>query len=34
MKALADGAVRWERNNGQFLIEREGKIVSDGYNQK
>ena len=27
---LPDGAIRWNRNNGEFLIERKGKIVSYG----
>jgi hypothetical protein len=31
-KILEDGAVRWTRKNGEFLIERNGKIVSYGMN--
>ena len=27
---LDDGAVRWNRKNGEFLIERNGKIVTYG----
>ena len=30
--ALPNGASRWNRENGEFLIERKGKIVSYGYN--
>ena len=32
-KNLEDGATRWNRTNGEFLIERGGKIVSYGVNQ-
>lgn len=28
---LDDGAIRWTRKSGEFLIEREGKIVSYGF---
>ncbi|RLC09776.1 MAG: hypothetical protein DRI57_21495 [Deltaproteobacteria bacterium] len=31
-KNLDDGAVRWTRADGEFLIERNGKIVTYGYN--
>ena len=31
-KNLSDGATRWNKKNGEFLIEREGKIVSYGKN--
>ena len=29
---LDDGAVRWNRKNGEFLIERDGNIMSYGIN--
>lgn len=29
---LDDGATRWNRKNGEFLIERGGKIVTYGVN--
>ena len=29
---LDDGATRWNRKNGKFLIERDGKIVTYGVN--
>ena len=29
---LENGAVRWTRKSGEFLIEKEGKIVSYGFN--
>lgn len=29
---LDDGATRWNRKNGEFLIERDGKIVTYGVN--
>ena len=29
---LPDGAIRWNRKDGEFLIERNGKIVTYGYN--
>ena len=31
-KELEDGAIRWNRKSGEFLIERGGKIVSYGVN--
>ena len=31
-KKLVDGAKRWTRKNGEFIIERDGKIVSYGKN--
>lgn len=31
-KKLVDGAKRWTRKSGEFLIERDGKIVSYGKN--
>ncbi|MCI5207227.1 MAG: RHS repeat-associated core domain-containing protein [Candidatus Electrothrix sp. ATG2] len=32
-KILDDGATRWNKKNGEFLIEREGKIVTYGKNK-
>lgn len=32
MIEMDDGAVKWLRRNGEFLIEREGQIVSYGRN--
>ncbi len=32
-KVLEDGSVRWTRKSGEFLIERHGKIVTDGVNR-
>lgn len=32
-KKLDDGAIRWNRKNGEFIIERGGKIVSYGINK-
>ncbi|AJQ94841.1 hypothetical Protein YC6258_02803 [Gynuella sunshinyii YC6258] len=32
-KNLEDGATRWNRRNGEFLIERNGKIVTYGVNK-
>ncbi|NYZ70042.1 hypothetical protein H0A36_28925, partial [Endozoicomonas sp. SM1973] len=32
-KALEDGAIRWNRKSGEFLIERNGKIVTYGINK-
>jgi hypothetical protein len=31
---LSDGATRWNRKSGEFLIERDKKIVSYGKNKK
>ena len=31
-KLLPDGATRWTKKNGEFLIERGGKIVTYGRN--
>lgn len=31
---LSDGAIRWNRKNGEFLIERDGKIVTYGVNNR
>ena len=30
---LGGGAVRWNKKNGEFLIEKQGKTVSHGYNK-
>ncbi|OUS24651.1 hypothetical protein A9Q99_24095 [Gammaproteobacteria bacterium 45_16_T64] len=32
-KTLDDGATRWNRKNGEFLIERDGEIVTYGVNK-
>lgn len=31
-KVLSDGAVRWTRKSGEYIIKRDGKIVSYGFN--
>ena len=31
-RVLDDGAIRYRRTNGEFLIEKDGKIVSYGRN--